>query len=296
MNEKRKCKKCGLLIDSDLPSCPYCGYKNEEVIEAEVVNEEKKGDEKIEKKKHQRELFDYKKQVIQMSSKYMNLLMFLFGWIGISIISTCLSIVLMNNNFYVTYFSIYGSALLNFACYLILFGGFLLLISGDAFKFLDYFKNYRTYIYGLCYGLVLIAVSSIVSNLMYLIFGNTSVNNNESSIDSIVAIMPISSIIIFGLVGPFCEELTYRVGLFSVLHKKSRYLAYIVTALLFGFLHFDFSSLTDGNALKVEFINLPNYIVSGALLCYFYEKEGIGASFIAHATNNLLSIIITIIL
>lgn len=296
MNEKRKCKKCGLLIDSSLPSCPYCGYKDEEVIDVKVINEEIKVDKKEEKKKKNRELFDYKKQVIQMSSKYMNLLMFLFGWLGLSIISTVLSIFFMNNNFYVTYFSIYGSALLNFSCYLLLFGGFLLLISGDAFKFLGCFKNKRTYLYGFCYGFLLIAVSSIVSNLMYLAFGNVDVNNNESSINSIVNIMPISSIIIFGIIGPFCEELTYRVGLFSVLHKKSRYLAYIVTALVFGFLHFDFTSLTNGEALKVEFINLPNYIVSGALLSYYYEKEGFGASFLAHITNNLLSIIITIIL
>ena len=41
MKEKVKCKKCGLFIDSDCETCPYCGYPQHE----EENEESKKRDE-----------------------------------------------------------------------------------------------------------------------------------------------------------------------------------------------------------------------------------------------------------
>ena len=35
MKEKVKCKKCGLFIDSDCQTCPYCGYPQHSELEKE---------------------------------------------------------------------------------------------------------------------------------------------------------------------------------------------------------------------------------------------------------------------
>lgn len=290
MNEKRKCEKCKLLIDSDLETCPYCGYKQEKKEEKEVI--EVTPTQETEVKKEKRNLFNYESCLIKMKFQS-NLLLFCIGFLGLSVISTVLSIFVVSQNLYLTYFTEIGSAAINFASYLILLGVMLLVISSDLPSYFKTFKNGRTYLYGFSYGFMLIVISSLVSLIMNKLFNNSSVNNNESSIDSITSIYPILSLIIFGIVGPFCEELTYRVGLFGGLAKKNRVLAYVGTALIFGFLHFSFS--TDVDVLKTEFINLPNYIVSGLLLSYYYEKEGLGVSFIAHMTNNLVSLFITIL-
>ena len=117
-------------------------------------------------------------------------------------------------------------------------------------------------------------------------------NNNEEGITSITTLFPVLSLLIFGIIGPFVEEITYRVGLFNLLRKWNRVLAYLGTALIFGLIHFDFKA-TD---IVTEFINLPSYVVSGLLLCYFYEYAGFEASFLAHVTNNVFAISAQIIL
>ena len=133
---------------------------------------------------------------------------------------------------------------------------------------------------------------------MSLLTSNTSVNTNETGINTITTAFPILSLIVFGILGPLCEEVTYRVGLFSSISQKLKPLwAYLITILIFGLIHFDFTALFSGNvdALIIELSNLPTYLVSGLLLCYFYTKEGFGVSSIAHIFNNLLSLLLTLI-
>ena len=134
-------------------------------------------------------------------------------------------------------------------------------------------------------------VSSAVTSFMNL-FQQAGVNANEASIDSTTSLYPFLSIVIFGIVGPICEEFTYRVGLFTFIKKYNRVAAYLITALVFGLLHFTFNIDT----IVTELINLPSYIVSGLLLCYFYDYKGFGASTIAHITNNLFALLMQLIL
>ncbi len=294
MNEKRKCQKCGLLIDSDLTTCPYCGYKQEEIIEAEVKEDKK--EENAEPVKPN--FFRFTRQEIYLAN-FKNLGLFFFGFLGLQIISVILSLILNFSNTYLTLISNSGVALLNFGTYFVSFGGIILLInSNDIVKFIEGFKNKRSYLYGISYGLALVIISSFVSMLMYAIAQIDSVNNNEAGIDSITMGFPILSLIVFGFVGPIVEEITYRVGLFSAVTKKLGSLwGYILTAIIFGFLHFDFTALLSGNtqSIIIEFTNLPNYLVSGLLLCYFYQKEGFATATVAHIFNNTFSILMSML-
>lgn len=295
MNEKRKCQKCGLLIDSDLPTCPYCGYKQEEIVENKVIKEEK-----IESVENNAKpnVFAFTRQDIYLE-RNKNLVLFFVGFLGLQLISLFLSIILVAFNPYLASFSTKGLAYLNFATYFITFGAMIFIInSNDILKFLVPFKKKRTYLYGIAYGLILVIVSSFVSTIMSFLTSNTSVNNNESGINSITVTFPFLSIIVFGLLGPLCEEITYRIGLFSSISKKLKPIwAYIITILIFGFIHFDFTSFlsSDLSSLIIELSNLPTYLVSGLLLCYFYQKEGFGVSSIAHIFNNMLSLILTLL-
>ena len=48
------------------------------------------------------------------------------------------------------------------------------------------------------------------------------------------------------ILAPFAEEMTYRIGLFSALKRVNLILAFIVTALVFGLIHFDLSGVIQG--------------------------------------------------
>jgi membrane protease YdiL (CAAX protease family) len=101
---------------------------------------------------------------------------------------------------------------------------------------------------------------------------------------------PYLSLLVLGLVGPFCEELAYRVGLFGLTRRVNIYLAYFVASVVFGLIHMhDFTSVN-------EWLSFPDYLVAGAVLAVTYEKFGFGASYIAHATNNVFSLLVEMVL
>ena len=71
------------------------------------------------------------------------------------------------------------------------------------------------------------------------------------------------------------------------------FLAYIVTSLVFGLIHFNF--FATGDALINELLNLPSYVISGFLLTLAYDKFGFACSSVAHIVNNLFSIVVSMI-
>lgn len=123
-------------------------------------------------------------------------------------------------------------------------------------------------------------------------------NTNQQGIVAMVKAVPAFSFIVFGLIGPFCEEVTYRVGLFGFLGRFNKVVAYLGTALIFGLIHFGWSAIWSpaypGHFI-VELINLPPYIGAGAVFCFIYDRWGFGAAFLAHATNNVFSVITSMI-
>lgn len=290
MKEKIKCKKCGLLIDEDLKTCPYCGYNQDE--ESSEVKQDEIKEEKIVKENKVR-FFDFPTREIAITP-VKSIVLFLVGFVGLKMLGSFASVIfnLLPNLGFVN--SINGQATINFVLYFFLFGILVLILNNDVGKFIGDFKKGRTYLNGVMYGFFMIVVSSAVGLIFRLFDTSAGVNSNEAGVDSITQMFPFLSFIIFGLIGPICEEFTYRAGLFNALKKINRYVAYFGTALIFGLIHFNFASFVDGTYIT-ELINIPTYIVSGLLLCYFYEYGGLAASITAHATNNLFAVIIQII-
>lgn len=287
MNEKKKCPNCNLSIDSDMEKCPYCGY----IIPKESEIKEQKPKEDLNKESALNEPFSLTKGFVRKEdvSIKKELTLFLTSFVGINVIAFIIQLItVIFNPYFAT--SIKGGAFINFSVYLIVFGIFLLTVKNDIVRLISKFKKLRTYLYGISYGLLIIFVSITYNFVVSKIVGNFTSNNNENAINNIVKLYPFLSVIIFGIIGPITEELSYRLGLFSLIRRRNRTLAYLLTGLFFGLIHFNFL-----NPSLIELVNLPNYIISGLLLSYFYDKEGIETSIIAHCFNNLASILITIL-
>ncbi len=302
MNEKRKCVKCKLLIDSDLDTCPYCGYlqNNEEIHENSSENNESKEVVSVEKKDTRNfNLFDFEPKDTRVHV-VKQIFLFLTGWIGMTIISLLLQYISLSIS-EPLFDNTRGIGILNFVIYFILFGILSLICCFDMPKLLSTFKKGKGFLTDLGYGGVLVSVSiavSITFNLIGKILNiKVADNQNETGINSIVSIYPMLSLLIFGFLGPICEEFTYRVGLFGLLKRGNRILAYVLTAVIFGFIHFDFNCLASNNASLIinEFLNLPSYLAAGITLCFIYEKRGFGGSCVAHILNNVISILFTIL-
>lgn len=111
-------------------------------------------------------------------------------------------------------------------------------------------------------------------------------NQNQAAIVRLVKDSPIISLVTFGLLGPIVEEWTYRLGLFQYLKGRSKWVAYLVTLTIFGFIHFDFNATNLTN----ELLNLPIYLVAGAWFCFLYDRFGLQVAMATHIFNNLLSV------
>lgn len=296
--KKIYCTSCGKKMDATAPACPSCRNANQ--------------------------FFDPRYKNDLHIGSIGNLVFFLTGLIGLQVLGTIIAL-LVQTIFYsghteaeldaFIYTSQY-SLLVNGIDYLILITVlFLLLIF--AFKGTrEYFSAYKGL--AIVWGIVGLAglyalsvawslIASLIQNAIVASTGldfNMSVNANQSTINSILIDFPVLSFIVFGVMGPVCEELTYRAGLFSLLKRKNRVFAYLLTGIIFGFIHFDFSCLMQTGTQTYndymvnminEFLNLPDYILAGLFLSFIYDWKGIGASTFSHMLYNCVALTINII-
>lgn len=182
------------------------------------------------------------------------------------------------------------SGAINLITYSILFLGMMGFAFVDIPKHIKKFKGWKPYVFGLCFAIGIVLFDIAYSNFVNLFYPiNTS--SNEANVRSVISLYPISSVFILGIIGPLCEELAYRVGLFGLLRKVHRALAYSVTGLVFGLIHFNFMAPDLIN----ELIFLPTYIMPGLILSLAYDLFGLPCSWFAHSLNNLFAIITNII-
>ncbi|MBR0294586.1 MAG: CPBP family intramembrane metalloprotease [Bacilli bacterium] len=276
---KTTCPSCLKTIDILNVDCPYCQTHNNEYdklkLSSNAVN----------------------------VAWYFQLIFFAVGWMGIQIIASIIQVaVLFISRVPVEEFTSRMDILapVEFITYgLELVIMIILLFISKGYKqvrrpFTDIIEGEKTYITGIL-GVVVIFILSIVYELFRQNF-NTSTNTNQALIETMVKTYPILCLIFFGIIGPFCEELTYRVGLFGLLRRWNRVGAILLSAFIFAFIHFDISSLllivTEGdfNPIIDELWNFPSYLIGGLGLVLLYDLFGFGASTTAHILNNVMSI------
>lgn len=211
-------------------------------------------------------------------------------------------------------------ALINFFTYLLLVIAFVLFIFLDRRKtyqrIFKELKQPRTYLWALvAFGMV-IALQNILSLSFSALFPFYGSNENQNSVETIFAASPALVFIMTVFFAPFCEELTYRIGLVDTIgHRYSlRWLGIAISAVIFGLIHADIinsyrsllSGISEGlgeaqitalrNNVYNELLNLPIYMFSGFALAFVYAKSGkITSSMMGHMGVNLFSMIAIII-
>lgn len=185
----------------------------------------------------------------------------------------------------------------NSIAYAVLLTGMGLLLWKGWKELLPSFKNWKAYAFGAAGFGAIILFSMVYSTIVGSIYASIgrelpSTNNNQSLINEMILWQPVACLIVFGLIGPMTEEFAYRVGLFGAATRFGKVFGYIITAIVFASIHFDFGAFSDPDALEPELIALPSYIFSGLAFSFLYQKFGFAASFAAHATNNVFSIVV----
>ncbi len=277
MIKTKKCPKCEAYYDETLPECPTCHEKNDFSTTAQTP--------------------PAKANPTQLPLGR-QLLAFVSGWLGLDILATIISLIIsliLSWKFSdpaevdLAMHSLQISMFINFFAYVGLFGGLLAIVFPIIKPLLRQFKRWRPLVMGVSYGVGII-VAGIVISLVYQLIGIAPTDNaNESAVVAMMKAYPLMSFVAFVILGPVCEELTYRLGLFSGIRRYSKIAAYAVVILLFGLIHFDFQTTNWTN----ELLNLPYYMSAGAILCYAYDKEDLSTSMYAHVTNNLVSYLST---
>lgn len=259
-----QCEHCNHQFDEMLSRCPYCHQENKNKAS-----------------------LPYKNKMVFMPIAY-QFIVFLVGLGGLFlfefIFQLCLQGVIPHSD---PGGILKLNAVVIFPSYACLFVALFLLVFKYLPEFAEHFKKVKPYLMGIVFGIGLIVFSLIYTTIVNSCCPGLDLNENEKNARNLTVFYPFLSIIILCFIGPICEEITYRVGLFSALSRFNRWLAYITTILVFALIHFDFASPNIG----VEALYLPVYLVSGLLLTICYEQEGPAASITAHMINNLYSVL-----
>jgi hypothetical protein len=183
------------------------------------------------------------------------------------------------------------AGIINYTLYIVLFCIMVSIVGKDLNRLTEKFKEPRSY-FGILFGFLAIGVS-IGWNLISQKLGATSSNENQSIVNGMIGSAPVLAILCIGLIAPFNEELAYRVGLFGCSKRINIYVAYFMASIVFGFIHMHFTSVGWDNIN--EWLSLPDYVLAGLIFAFVYDHYGFAGSFMAHATNNLIAVISTLI-
>ncbi len=132
---------------------------------------------------------------------------------------------------------------------------------------------------------------SFLSVIILTIFKYDTTNiisNNQNLIQEYIKASPILMFISVSFLGPYYEEILFRLSFKKVITNK--YLYIIISGTLFGLLHI--FPLSDGITLILGIIQSISYVVMGIYFSYvYYKTDNIFISMGLHLLNNLLSVI-----
>ncbi len=272
--KRATCSACKNNIDAYIDRCPYCGEeRNTNFIPKKFLN-------------------------MSFFSDYKELMFLVIGILGLTIVGFFIYTGLIN--FPIKDNKELVNALVNLLSYIICCALIFCVLSHDTKFTLNKTKSQTLKLYTWIFvaiGLALIIAFSYGYTYTLKACGiEIKDSANQSSVTKMVKSLPALSFFIVVIFAPIVEEFAYRVGLFSFLRKRNRYLAYIVTVLVFALMHFLPALIEDPKLMANEALNIPLYIIPSLILAISYEYTGISGSLYIHILNNLLSFIIVLAL
>ena len=142
------------------------------------------------------------------------------------------------------------------------------------------------------WGAALVALyglNELLFRVTRLLWGN-GLNLNDMAISAQIDGEPRTTLLIVVFLAPFVEEVLFRGYVFGSLRDHSRAVAYVVSCVLFAFLHvWQFAS---GEMLSVSrILLLLQYLVPGLVLCWSYDRAGnLWAPVLTHMAANALHV------
>ncbi|MBQ0139301.1 MAG: CPBP family intramembrane metalloprotease [Kurthia sp.] len=123
-------------------------------------------------------------------------------------------------------------------------------------------------------GFVIVLCAQMLAGYVEQKLGVTGGSENTASLSSIAAVSPIIIISIV-LIGPFLEEVVFRRIIFGSLNQTTNFfIAAIVSAIMFGLVHMDFS-------------HILTYVMTGLAFAFLYNKtHRLLTTIIAHILLN----------
>lgn len=256
----RKCPNCQNYYDSTLEQCPHCHKDNELYAQRDVSTN-----------------IVYFHPLAQAG-------LFLGGFAYAGMLICELLGFLIYNVTGINDSDIKRTLILFFT-YLLMVGGLLsIALFTRRQTFLKRFTRPIDYAWASAYVGIMVA-ASLALTVIISMFHVSDVNANQSAAESIVYNYPILSFFVLVILGPISEEMTYRVGLYSLLRRRTKYIAIIVTSLVFTLIHIDFGAAD----IVTELWSIPSYLVSGVILTIAYEHRGPACSITAHLVYNLIA-------
>lgn len=278
-----ECPHCHNRLDPQEVACPHCHTPNPD--------------------EQARHLF---KDFLPLSS-FKQIGLFACSLIGLSIFSEIVALILVaiakgqNPTWTAEQLNEYlSSGTVNFLymliAYLLVLVAMGLVLFKDCQAWLRRFLKWKNALIGVAFAIGLFVVgilySLFVISPVYAALGiEGTVNNaNQSVLNSMIASVPVGAFFLLSIIGPVTEELGYRAGLFSFLSRFGKPAAYLISILIFAFIHFDFGCFKEGGtAIAIEMVNLPSYLFGGIALSICYDKFGIEGSTTAHILYNAAS-------
>ena len=260
----KNCSNCQGYYDPTLEQCPFCHKDNELYQRRSVLNN------------------------VFFFHPLAELGLFLcgFAYVGMIMSEIICSVFLT----YINDELLKQILLLTFT-YLMMFGGLLAIVMTTRRKpFLKRYIRPVDYAFGVVYAIAL-GVAGLIVGVIISQFYKGGENNNQATAELLSHNYPILAGLILCLLGPICEEFTYRVGLYSLLRRINVFLAMGVTIVFFTFIHFDFTS----NDMVSELWSIPSYLVSAIILTIAYEHRGPACSMTAHVLYNTFAFIMILV-
>lgn len=141
-------------------------------------------------------------------------------------------------------------------------------------------------------GLGLIAFYGL-NELLYRVFRllvSSQTNLNDVAVSAQVADAPQSTLLVIIFLAPFVEEALFRGYVFGNLRDHSRAAAYIVSCLLYAFLHVWQFAMVDRSLTC--FLLMIQYLAPAAVLAWSYERSGtLWGSILVHCFASALAVL-----
>ena len=161
--------------------------------------------------------------------------------------------------------------------------------SWDNFK-KDIFNNIG---YIILYMVALFVINIVLSLIIMLITG-LDTSANQLAIETMFKQYPFYITFSAVVFAPIVEEGIFRGGFFRWFSSRNVVKAYVISSLLFGFLHV-YDSIFTGNFLDLAFIVV--YAGMGCVFAHLYQKtDQMISGIVLHALYNGLSILMLVMM